>query len=126
MGPEFDPLLLSQARLGIVSVLMTRPEATFSDLKSLLGMTQGNLGVHLRKLEEAGYVEVRKEFVDRKPDFYRLIISVDLRDAAHLHSVISALSAEQDVAQVERHQNPEDVDKRITEIGTHIGFQTPG
>ena len=66
-GPTFDPLLLSQARLGIVSVLMTKPEATFSDLKTLLKMTQGNLGIHLRKLEEAGYVEVTKRFVNRKP-----------------------------------------------------------
>jgi len=64
---NFDPLLLSQARLGIISVLMTRGDASFSDLKGLLGLTQGNLGVHLRKLEEGGYVEVRKEFVDRKP-----------------------------------------------------------
>ena len=67
MEHSFDPVLLSQARLGIVSVLMTRDGASFSDLKSLLTLTQGNLGVHLRKLEEAGYVEVRKEFVERKP-----------------------------------------------------------
>lgn len=67
MSPEFDSLLLSQARLGIVTVLLTRPDATFSDLKTLLGLTQGNLGVHLRKLEEHGYVEVTKAFVDRKP-----------------------------------------------------------
>ena len=67
MEHNFDPLLLSQARLGIISVLMTRSEASFSDLKGLLGLTQGNLGVHLRKLEEGGYVEVRKEFVERKP-----------------------------------------------------------
>ena len=64
---SFDPLLLSQVRLGIISVLMTRKEASFSDLKGLLGLTQGNLGVHLRKLEEAEYVAVCKEFVDRKP-----------------------------------------------------------
>jgi DNA-binding MarR family transcriptional regulator len=63
----FDALLLSQVRLGIVTVLMTRREATFSDLKSLLGLTQGNLGIHLRKLEDAGYVAVKKAFVDRKP-----------------------------------------------------------
>jgi DNA-binding MarR family transcriptional regulator len=66
-APAFDPLLLSQARLGVVSVLMTRAEATFSDLKGLLGLTQGNLGVHLEKLEEGGYVSVRKSFVDRRP-----------------------------------------------------------
>ena len=42
-------------------------DATFSDLKALLGLTQGNLGVHLQKLEQEGYVAVRKEFVDKKP-----------------------------------------------------------
>ena len=67
MNPEFDTLLLSQARLGVVTVLLTRDAATFSDLKALLGLTQGNLGVHLKKLEEAGYVAVKKEFVQRKP-----------------------------------------------------------
>ena len=64
---RFDALLLSQARLGIVSVLVSRPEATFTDLKELLGLTPGNLGVHLQKLEDAGYVKVTKEFVRRKP-----------------------------------------------------------
>ncbi len=64
---HFDPLLLSQARLGIVTVLLGREEASFSDLKTLLGLTQGNLGVHLRKLEDAGYVAVSKAFVERKP-----------------------------------------------------------
>jgi DNA-binding MarR family transcriptional regulator len=63
----FDALLLSEVRLGIVSILMSRREATFSDLKSLLGLTQGNLGTHLVKLEEAGYVVVKKEFVKRRP-----------------------------------------------------------
>jgi DNA-binding MarR family transcriptional regulator len=66
-APSFDPLLLSQVRLGIVSVLMTRPQASFPDLKGLLGLTQGNLGTHLGKLEEGGYVTVRKSFVRRKP-----------------------------------------------------------
>lgn len=66
-GPEFDPHLLSQARLGIITVLMTRPEASFVELKELLGLTQGNLGIHLQKLEEAGYVATKKEFVGRKP-----------------------------------------------------------
>jgi guanosine-3',5'-bis(diphosphate) 3'-pyrophosphohydrolase len=64
-------------------------------------------------------------FTDRKPDFYRLLLSVDLRDAEHLHSIISVLSAEDDVAEVARHQNPNDADKSVTEIGSHLGFQTP-
>lgn len=65
--PEFDPAFLSQARLGIISVLITVEEATFPELKELLKLTQGNLGAHLRWLEEAGYVNVRKAFVGRKP-----------------------------------------------------------
>ncbi len=64
---EFDPLFLSQVRLGIVAVLLQRGAATFPELKDLLGVTQGNLGIHLRKLEEGGYVAVEKEFVDRRP-----------------------------------------------------------
>ena len=63
----FDPLLLSQVRLGIMSVLLSRPAASFSDLKALLQLTQGNLGIHLQKLEEGGYVSVKKESVKRKP-----------------------------------------------------------
>lgn len=64
---RFDPLLLSEARLGVIAALLARHEASFSDLKQLLGLTQGNLSIHLQKLEEAGYILVRKEFVGRKP-----------------------------------------------------------
>jgi GTP diphosphokinase / guanosine-3',5'-bis(diphosphate) 3'-diphosphatase len=44
-------------------------------------------------------------FTDRKPDFYRLIIDVDLRDVEHLHLVMTALEAETDVAQIARHRD---------------------
>jgi len=64
---EFDEVLLSRARLGIVAALLARREATFPELKDLLGLTQGNLGAHLRTLEEAGYVESEKDFDGRKP-----------------------------------------------------------
>jgi DNA-binding MarR family transcriptional regulator len=63
----FDPLLLSQVRLGVIAVLVERGAATFPELKQLLAVTQGNLGIHLRKLEDGGYVEVEKDFADRKP-----------------------------------------------------------
>jgi GTP pyrophosphokinase/guanosine-3',5'-bis(diphosphate) 3'-pyrophosphohydrolase len=43
-------------------------------------------------------------FVDRKPDFYKLLLEVDLRDAEHLHTVMTALEAESDVAALERHR----------------------
>ncbi|MEZ5676518.1 GTP pyrophosphokinase/guanosine-3',5'-bis(diphosphate) 3'-pyrophosphohydrolase [Thalassovita litoralis] len=45
-------------------------------------------------------------FVDRKPDFYRLLVDIELRDAEHLHSLMSALEAESDVAAVQRHRDP--------------------
>ncbi|SLN61353.1 GTP pyrophosphokinase rsh [Pseudooceanicola marinus] len=48
------------------------------------------------------------EFQDRKPDFYRLLVDVELRDAEHLHNLISALEAEADVASVSRHRKPEE------------------
>ena len=64
---EFDPVLLSPARLGVVTALLGREEATFPDLKDLLGLTQGNLGAHLRTLEEAGYVGVQKMFKGKIP-----------------------------------------------------------
>ena len=64
---RFDPVLLSQVRLGVVSALVGQRESTFPQLKALLGVTQGNLTIHLRRLEEAGYVAIEKDFVQRKP-----------------------------------------------------------
>ncbi len=65
--PEFDGVLLSQVRLGIVAALLERGEATFPELKGVLRLTQGNLGMHLRSLEEAGYVRVDKGYAGRRP-----------------------------------------------------------
>ncbi|HJO52646.1 MAG TPA: ACT domain-containing protein, partial [Sulfitobacter pontiacus] len=47
------------------------------------------------------------EFLDRKPDFYRLLIYVELRDIAHLHSLIPMLEAESEVAEISRYRNPD-------------------
>ena len=65
--PELDRVIHEPARLGIVSVLASRREASFLELKELLDMTDGNLSVHLRTLEEAEYVEILKTFVGRRP-----------------------------------------------------------
>ncbi len=57
-------------RLRIMAVLVTLEagnEVDFTYLRGLLGVTDGNLGAHLRKLEEAGYIAVNKTFVERKP-----------------------------------------------------------
>ena len=64
---ELDPLLHERGRLAIVSVLAAAPELTFTELRDTLEMTDGNLSVHLQKLEEKGYVAIDKQFVGRRP-----------------------------------------------------------
>lgn len=71
--PEFDPLVHERMRLGIISALATNESLGFNDLKRLLKTTDGNLSVHARKLEEAGYVLCNKGFEGRIPHSdYRL------------------------------------------------------
>ena len=62
-----DDVIHGRVRLGIVAYLATAEVADFTELKDLLDVTQGNLSVHLRKLEAAGYVAIDKSFVGRKP-----------------------------------------------------------
>jgi DNA-binding MarR family transcriptional regulator len=62
-----DPLLQHRSRLGAMVLLSTADALSFSRLRELLGETDGNLGAQLRKLEDAGYIGVKKEFADRKP-----------------------------------------------------------
>ena len=64
---DFDPVLTSRVRLAILSALVNLDQAEFTQLKDLLRLTQGNLSVHASKLEEAGYLRVDKQFVDKKP-----------------------------------------------------------
>lgn len=65
--PELDPLIHERLRLGIVSALAVNERLTFNELKRLLHATDGNLSVHARKLEEAGYVGCDKYFDGRVP-----------------------------------------------------------
>lgn len=65
--PELDPLVHSQARLAVLSILCGAEEAEFTYLRGRLETSDGNLSVHLTKLEKAGYVTAKKRFVDRKP-----------------------------------------------------------
>ena len=64
---ELDRLIHERLRLGIVSALAVNDVLSFSDLKKLMHTTDGNLSVHARKLEEAGYVECSKGFDGRVP-----------------------------------------------------------
>jgi len=65
--PELDRLLHERMRLAIASALASQPSLTFVEMKRLLGATDGNLSVHARKLEEAGYVACTKSFEGRTP-----------------------------------------------------------
>ena len=65
-----DPLFHDRARFGIMVVLLKNGEVDFNTLKRELGLTDGNLATHLRKLEEAGVVRYRKTFVGRRPRTY--------------------------------------------------------
>jgi DNA-binding HxlR family transcriptional regulator len=70
---RLDRVIHERMRLGIVSALAVNDVLTFNDLKRLLRATDGNLSVHARKLEHAGYVDCTKAFEDRVPKTtYRL------------------------------------------------------
>ncbi len=64
---ELDRLIHERMRLGIVSALAVHASLTFNDLKRLLDTTDGNISVHARKLEEAGYISCTKRFEGRMP-----------------------------------------------------------
>ena len=66
-APLLDRLIHERLRLGIVSALAANDSLTFNDLKSLMNITDGNLSVHARKLEEAGYLTCTKYFEGRLP-----------------------------------------------------------
>ena len=71
--PDLDRLIHERIRLGIVSALAVNESLTFNDLKALLRTTDGNLSVHARKLEDAGYLTCAKSFEGRTPKTeYRL------------------------------------------------------
>jgi DNA-binding transcriptional ArsR family regulator len=64
---EIDRLVHERLRLGILSALATGQSLSFNDLKSVLGATDGNVSVHARKLEDAGYISCTKGFEGRVP-----------------------------------------------------------
>jgi len=66
-APNLDRLIHERLRLGIISALAANESLTFSDLKRLMSTTDGNLSVHARKLEEAGYISCTKFFEGRLP-----------------------------------------------------------
>jgi|SRR5579872_120017 len=71
--PDLDPVIHGKLRLALLSLLAGVEHAEFTWLREKTSATDGNLGANLAKLEEAGYVEVEKKFVARKPvSIYKL------------------------------------------------------
>lgn len=64
---DLDKIIHERMRLGIISALAANDKLSFTDLKNLLDTSDGNISVHARKLEEAGYLTVKKSFSDRMP-----------------------------------------------------------
>ena len=67
MFKDLDPILHSQLRLAVMSLLISVKEAEFTFIREKINATDGNLSVHLKKLEEHNYISVKKEFIERKP-----------------------------------------------------------
>jgi DNA-binding MarR family transcriptional regulator len=95
---EFDRLVYERVRLGILSALSVNESMSFSELKDLLGTSDGNLSVHARKLEDAGYLDCKKSFVGRTPKT-EFSITAKGRTAlerylAHMEAIIQATRGE--------------------------------
>jgi DNA-binding MarR family transcriptional regulator len=89
-----DALLQHRTRLGALVLLSTADTLNFARLRELLGETDGNLGAQLRKLEDAGYLGVRKEFANRKPvTWYALTDRGQSALKGHLKALESLIKA---------------------------------
>jgi DNA-binding HxlR family transcriptional regulator len=64
---DLDKIIHERMRLGIISALAANKKLSFNELKTLLNTTDGNISVHARKLEDAGYLVCEKSFIKRKP-----------------------------------------------------------
>jgi DNA-binding MarR family transcriptional regulator len=68
MFKDLDPILHSQLRLSVVSILMSVDEANFTFIKEKTQATSGNLSIQIKKLQEAGYIKVKKTFKNNYPN----------------------------------------------------------
>lgn len=95
---ELDKIIHERMRLGIISALAANESLSFTDLKNLLNTTDGNISVHARKLEEAGYLTCEKSFKGRVPlTEYR--ITDEGREALnrylnHMEALINAMKGQ--------------------------------
>ena len=79
MFKDLDPILHSQLRLAVMSLLISVKQAEFTFLKENTNATAGNLSVQIQKLKEAGYIEVIKQFKDNYPQTICKITSIGIK-----------------------------------------------
>ena len=97
VAEDLDRLIHERIRLGIVSALAANDSLTFAELKDVLRTSDGNLSVHARRLEEAGYVKVTKGFEDRRPRTeYRLSAKGRRAMETYFHQMETILSQARD------------------------------
>jgi len=89
--PKFDELILSKTRLGIIAALMSGDKLDFISLRNALKLSDGNLSIQIRKLEEAGYIKVEKKFVGRKPKTFCKITPKGQKAVKNLIGKLEAL-----------------------------------
>ncbi len=93
--PDLDKVIHERARLAIVGALATSPSLTHNELRHILALTDGNLSVHARRLEEAGYITCEKDFAGRTPrTTYKLSIAGKAafeRYLSHMEALIHAM-----------------------------------
>ena len=93
---NFDDLLLSKTRLGIISALIGGDKLEFTFLRNSLSLSDGNLSVQITKLQEAGYIKVEKMFVDRKPKTFCTITNKGLKAMRNLIVMLEGLTQAKD------------------------------
>jgi DNA-binding transcriptional ArsR family regulator len=90
MFKELDPILHSQLRLAVISLLISVKEAEFIFLKEKTNATAGNLSVQITKLKDAGYVEISKQFKDNYP---QTLCKITQKGVLAFESYVNALQS---------------------------------
>ena len=90
MFKDLDPILHSQLRLAVMSLLISVKEAEFTFIREKTGATAGNLSVQIQKLKEAGYIDVIKQFKDNYP---QTICKVTSKGVNAFEQYVNALQA---------------------------------
>jgi DNA-binding HxlR family transcriptional regulator len=97
VSSDLDKVIHERMRLGIISALAANDKLSFGDLKDLLDTSDGNLSVHARKLEDAGYLTVKKSFSERVPLTEYKITAAGRRALTryldHMEALIKAMRA---------------------------------